>query len=230
MFNLLAGIAFVGAASYLSGGCGPFRVHHAMRAGEKLRVNWSREKFTPRDLAIGMNVEREHRNITGCSPTMSAKIALAHLREKPNYYVLLRRHVDGLGAKPWDAARHRSQRFSPSRKFKGSEFDSWTDEELMEKVINLLMNDDDAAWHEMDRAYSYTKRAEFTPSKCDIARSYMENAARKISTVRRIYNTGRIDRFAVVGPVVDFALIKQRFDEVVKSYEKSCPSYDGPRP
>lgn len=138
MFNLLAGIAFVGAASYLSGGCGPFRVHHAMRAGEKLRVNWSREKFTPRDLAIGMNVEREHRNITGCSPTMSAKIALAHLREKPNYYVLLRRHVDGLGAKPWDAARHRSQRFSPSRKFKGSEFDSWTDEELMEKVINLL--------------------------------------------------------------------------------------------
>ena len=41
-----------------------------------------------------MNVEREHFDITGCDPIFSGKIALAHLREKPNYYTLLRKYVE----------------------------------------------------------------------------------------------------------------------------------------
>lgn len=50
--------------------------------------------FPTRDLLVGMNVEREHRNITHCSPVLSAKIALAHLRERPDYYRRLLRYVE----------------------------------------------------------------------------------------------------------------------------------------
>lgn len=44
-----------------------------------------------RDLARGMNVELEHRDVTGGDPTLSALIALAHLRERADYYALLAR-------------------------------------------------------------------------------------------------------------------------------------------
>jgi hypothetical protein len=51
-------------------------------------------RFPARDLLVGMNVEREHGNITHCSPVLSAKIALAHLRERPDYYRRLLRYVE----------------------------------------------------------------------------------------------------------------------------------------
>jgi hypothetical protein len=71
-----------------------FNAGHAKRAGHKLRVNFKKRGFTPSELAKGMNVEREHRNITHCNPTMTAKIALAHLYERPDYYKRLKK-VEG---------------------------------------------------------------------------------------------------------------------------------------
>ena len=105
---LALGMLAIGVATALGRNyCGRFTKAHALRAAHKLRVNWSKVRFTPADLAHGMNVEREHRNITGCSPTMSAKIALAHFRERPDYYRRLSRYVEvgslngsGLGTIP----------------------------------------------------------------------------------------------------------------------------------
>jgi hypothetical protein len=92
---LALGMLALGVATALGRNyCGRFTKAHALRAAHKLRVNWPKVRFTPADLAHGMTVEREHRNITGCSPTMSAKIALAHLRERPDYYRRLSRYVE----------------------------------------------------------------------------------------------------------------------------------------
>ena len=50
------------------------------------------EKFTPEELLIGMNVELEQglinpgTNVTNNDAILTAKIALAHLNEYPNYY------------------------------------------------------------------------------------------------------------------------------------------------
>ncbi len=50
----------------------------------------SRE-FGPAELARGMNVEYEHRAITHGDPIMTARIALDHLHERPDYYEVLER-------------------------------------------------------------------------------------------------------------------------------------------
>jgi hypothetical protein len=95
MIHALAGAVAIGVATALGRShCGPFHQAHALRAAHKLHVNWARARFTPADLAQGMNIEREHRNVTHCSPTLSAKIALAHLYEKPSYYRLLKKYVE----------------------------------------------------------------------------------------------------------------------------------------
>lgn len=72
--------------------CPPFTFAQARRARAKLR---GARRFSLRALRVGMNVEREHRDIGSChSPTVAARIALAHLRERPDYYVRLRRYVE----------------------------------------------------------------------------------------------------------------------------------------
>ena len=49
-------------------------------------------KFTVEDFLTGLNIEREHglinpkTNVTNNSIILTAKIALAHLNEYPNYY------------------------------------------------------------------------------------------------------------------------------------------------
>jgi len=73
--------------------CPRFTVTQAQRALRKLRN--LPKGVTPRKLAAGMNVEREHRDIGSChSPTLAARIALAHLRERPDYYRRLKRYVE----------------------------------------------------------------------------------------------------------------------------------------
>jgi len=53
------------------------------------------DKYDANEFYIGINVELEHgtvdpaTNVTGDDPKMTAKIALAHLNEIPNYYTLL---------------------------------------------------------------------------------------------------------------------------------------------
>lgn len=55
-------------------------------------LNISFDKFSPNDLLRGMNIEKEHglvnnlTNVTNDNILLTAKIALAHLLEYPNYY------------------------------------------------------------------------------------------------------------------------------------------------
>jgi len=42
----------------------------------------------------GLEVEREHVDVTGGDAVTTARIVMAHLREKPNYYTLLDKYVE----------------------------------------------------------------------------------------------------------------------------------------
>ena len=62
----------------------------AMDIAKKLNVDFS--KFSIEDFLAGINIELEHglispdTNVTNSDLEMTAKIALAHLNEFPNYY------------------------------------------------------------------------------------------------------------------------------------------------
>jgi hypothetical protein len=56
----------------------------AERAGKRLGVKFNR--FSVQDFRKGMNVELEHRDVTKGNLTLTGKIALAHLKERPDYY------------------------------------------------------------------------------------------------------------------------------------------------
>jgi hypothetical protein len=70
-----------------------FTVDEAKKYGEQLGVDWS--KFDVEQFRSGMDVELEHgshdpnTNVTNNDPLMTAKIALAHLNEFPDYYTRL---------------------------------------------------------------------------------------------------------------------------------------------
>lgn len=67
-----------------------FKIKDALYAADKLGVNF--DKFTKEEFLEGLNIELEHgkvnreTNITNDDLIMTAKIALAHLNELPNYY------------------------------------------------------------------------------------------------------------------------------------------------
>lgn len=61
----------------------------------EIGVDLASERFDLAQFRMGMNVELEHgqrdpaTNVTGDDPVMTGKIALAHLREFPDYYTRL---------------------------------------------------------------------------------------------------------------------------------------------
>jgi hypothetical protein len=63
-------------------------------------VDWSSAPFDVEQFRMGMDVELEHglhdpgTNVTDCDPTVTGKIALAHLNEFPDYYTRLARMED----------------------------------------------------------------------------------------------------------------------------------------
>lgn len=65
--------------------------------GILIGLNWSDLDFSPENLLQGMLVEYEHgtanelTNVTNDDPILTAKIALAHLNEKSDYYKLLKK-------------------------------------------------------------------------------------------------------------------------------------------
>lgn len=69
----------------------------ARRIGEEIGIDWSSAPFDVEQLRAGMDVELEHglhdpvTNVTDDDPTVTAKIALAHLNEFPDYYTRLER-------------------------------------------------------------------------------------------------------------------------------------------
>jgi len=72
-----------------------FTVEEARAIGTQLAIDWAKAPFSAESYAAGMNVELEHgtrapeTNVTNDDPLTTGKIALAHLREFPDYYVRL---------------------------------------------------------------------------------------------------------------------------------------------
>lgn len=74
-----------------------FTPEEARRIGEEIGIEWSSSPFDGEQFRMGMDVELEHglrdvlTNVTGDEPTVTGKIALAHLKEFPDYYTRLAR-------------------------------------------------------------------------------------------------------------------------------------------
>ncbi len=64
----------------------------ALKVAKILKVKFN--KFNIKDFTVGMNVELEHKDITGGDLIITGKIALAHLKENPDYYKLLLKYVE----------------------------------------------------------------------------------------------------------------------------------------
>lgn len=67
-----------------------FHMHDAMYAASILGISF--DEYTPEEFLDGINIELEHgtihseTNVTNDNLITTAKIALAHLNEFPNYY------------------------------------------------------------------------------------------------------------------------------------------------
>lgn len=74
-----------------------FNASDASKIAKQLGIDFSKEKFDIQQFTMGLNVELEHglrdlqTNVTGNDPILTGKIALAHLREFPDYYTRLAR-------------------------------------------------------------------------------------------------------------------------------------------
>ncbi len=72
-----------------------FTSEQAATIAAGLGVDFAREPFDLAQFTMGVNVELEHgardpsTNVTNDDPTTTGKIALAHLREIPDYYTRL---------------------------------------------------------------------------------------------------------------------------------------------
>ncbi len=72
-----------------------FTVEQARDAGDRLGIVW--KAFDVEQFRVGMNVELEHgrkstlTNVSNDDVLTSAKIALAHLNEMPDYYTRLQK-------------------------------------------------------------------------------------------------------------------------------------------
>ena len=72
-----------------------FTADEARRFGEQIGIDWDSAPFDVEQFRMGMDVELEHgrhdpaTDVTGDDPVTTAKIALAHLNEFPDYYTRL---------------------------------------------------------------------------------------------------------------------------------------------
>ena len=85
-------------------------LEEAKRVGDELGVDWDR--FELEQFRIGMDVEYEHgahdpqTDVTGDDPILTGKIALAHMKEFPDYYERLER-MEKEAEREW-AEKHRA--------------------------------------------------------------------------------------------------------------------------
>ena len=74
-----------------------FDSNEALEVGSRLGLDFAAEPFSLDEFRRGMDIELEHgrrdpaTNVTGDDPLATGKIALAHLREIPDYYTRLAR-------------------------------------------------------------------------------------------------------------------------------------------
>jgi hypothetical protein len=73
----------------------PFSLEDARRIAGVLGIDFATSPFPIEEFHAGLGIELEHgrrdpeTNVTGDDPVMTGKIALAHLREIPDYYTRL---------------------------------------------------------------------------------------------------------------------------------------------
>ena len=83
----------------------------ARRVGDEIGVDWDR--FDLEQFRRGMDVEFEHgshdpqTDVTGNDPILTGKIALAHMKEFPDYYERLER-MEREAERDWAARRDRA--------------------------------------------------------------------------------------------------------------------------
>jgi Protein of unknown function (DUF5661) len=74
-----------------------FTAAEARVIGERIGIDWSAAPFDVEQFRMGMEVELEHgardpqTDVTGSDPVVTGKIALAHLKEFPDYYTRLKK-------------------------------------------------------------------------------------------------------------------------------------------
>jgi hypothetical protein len=74
-----------------------FTIEEARGYGEEIGIDWASAPFDVDQFRAGMDVELEHglhdllTNVSDDDPRITAKIALAHLNEFPDYYTRLER-------------------------------------------------------------------------------------------------------------------------------------------
>jgi hypothetical protein len=84
-----------------------FTPEEARRVGEEIGIDWASAPFDVEQFRIGMNVELEHglhdplTNVSDDNPHVTAKIALAHLNEFPDYYTRLEQ-MEGEAKRDWE--------------------------------------------------------------------------------------------------------------------------------
>jgi hypothetical protein len=72
-----------------------FTTDEARGIGEKLGIDWQTAPFDVEQYRMGLDIELEHgtrdpdTNVTDDDPMTTGRIALAHLREFPDYYTRL---------------------------------------------------------------------------------------------------------------------------------------------
>ena len=79
----------------------------ARRVGEAIGIDWQAARFDVEQFRTGMEIELEHgshdpaTDVTGDDPVTTGKIALAHLKEFPDYYTRLER-MEREAHRDWD--------------------------------------------------------------------------------------------------------------------------------
>jgi hypothetical protein len=82
---------------------GGFTLEDAVRIGQALGIDWTKSLFDADQFRRGLDVELEHgltdpeTNVTDDDPMITGKIALAHLKELPDYYARLTRMEEEAG-------------------------------------------------------------------------------------------------------------------------------------
>ena len=84
-----------------------FTVDDARVIGREIGIDWATSPFDVEQLRTGMDVELEHglrnpfTNVSDEDPHVTAKIALAHLNEFPDYYTRLEK-MEEEARRDWD--------------------------------------------------------------------------------------------------------------------------------
>ncbi len=74
--------------------CKRFTAEQVRLAAANLLI-WSKHRIPLENFRQGIDVEREHGDVTGCDPIETGKIAIAHLLEDKDYYRKLARMERG---------------------------------------------------------------------------------------------------------------------------------------